>query len=396
VELVAPERHLRPPRGLLAWARGGRRGAGGPTPAADAAPAPDVELPLRGAGRTAALWTAVTLCWTLQVLVGEYADGGAAAVRATWRRDLVLQASVAVPWALLTPVVLRFARAVRVTRDRWAVPLAVHLAVAAALAPAELAVALAALGWKAPFLTAGTVNPLSLNVLIYVSLVAWVHARLFAAWYRERATAADRLAADLERTRLRTLAVEMNPDFVTALLEGCAALAPVRPAAAERLVERTAELLRAMLDAARARVPTLRAELALLRESLALLEAVTGRPARLHLDAPAAWAGAGVAGGGLRHALGLAALRAGAGGVDVVVAPAAPAPPERGAPRTGRAPLGRLAAWVAPRAADGSPADERACVAGTAGGAAAYAPTFAAAAAPAAAVAPGLPTPVLP
>jgi hypothetical protein len=371
VDLAAPDLRLDPPRGLVAWARA--VAPGGPA-RRDRPPQAEDELPLRGAGAIALLWGLVALCWSAQFVVGRYAAGGAEAVRTSWRWGVALQAVCAALWALLTPGVLRLARRLRLTRERWAGPLAAHAAVAAALAPAQLALTLVLAGEPPHVFDAGMVNPLWLNVFIYVALVAWTHARTFDAWYRERATAADRLAAELERTRLHSLAVEVNADYVTALLEACAALATARPAAAERLVEGTADLLRAMLDEARARVPTLGAELGLMGGALALLEQGTGRPARLRVDVPRAWRGAGVGGGGLRLALGLAARRLGeggayAGGVDVVVTPAPPLPAGGG-----RIPLGRVAVRVTPRRPADPPADPRAGAARP--GAPAPAPTF--------------------
>jgi hypothetical protein len=223
----------------------------------------------------------------------------------------VVQFVAAGMWAAFTPVVLWLARRVRVTRERWAAPLALHVVVCAASAVLQSAVARVVLGQPgaAAFSTAD-VFPLTLNGVIYAALVAWSHARDFAGWRRERAVAAARLAADLEVTRVRSVSLELRPAFVAGVLAAAADVAQPEPARAEAVVERLADLLRTLLDESRATpAPTVREELALLEQGLGLLTLTAGRPVRLRNQVPPDLQGAALTAGALRRVLDVAAAR---------------------------------------------------------------------------------------
>ncbi|MDF1504512.1 hypothetical protein, partial [Roseisolibacter sp. H3M3-2] len=311
-----------PPAGAfvveLAPASAGRREAPAPVPAApEPAPAAPTASPPDDAGlrlpfqAVLGFWAAIALVWCLQVLLMGL--GGAVPLD-EWR-NYAVQFVGAMTWAALTPAVLWLARRVHLSRDRWAGPLALHLAACAAIAVGRhVLVRRLVFGDAAPLFTIGTVFPMTLSAVIYAALVAWSHARDFARWHRERAVATLRLEADLERTRVRSVAVELRPEFVAGVLTGAADVAVAHPDRAEAVVERLADLLRTLLDESRAqRAPTVREELALLEQSLALLSLTGGRAVRLRSDVPPDLPGATLAAGALRRVLDVASARAARG-----------------------------------------------------------------------------------
>ncbi|MGZ8379484.1 MAG: histidine kinase [Gemmatirosa sp.] len=269
----------------------------------DAAVSPGLTVPFRA---IAGFWTACALVWCLQVLLMGL--GGIA--RLDEARNYLTQFVGAGTWALLTPLVLWLARRVRLSREQWAGPLALHVVVCAALAVAQVAVARTVFGSDVPLFSIAVVFPMTLNGVIYASLVAWSHARDFSLWHRERAVATARLEADLEVTRVRSVAVELRPEFVAGVLTGAADVAVAHPERAESIVEELADLLRTLLDESRAtRAPTVREELALLGQSLDLLSLTAGRPVRLRSDVPADLQGATLSAGALRRVLDIACAR---------------------------------------------------------------------------------------
>jgi signal transduction histidine kinase len=269
-----------------------------------AAVSPGLTVPFRA---IAGFWTACALVWCLQVLL----MGLGGVTRLDEPRNYLTQFVGAGTWALLTPLVLWLARRVRLARERWAGPLALHVVACAVLAVVQVAVARTVVfGSELPLFSIGAVFPMTLNGVIYASLVAWSHARDFSVWHRERAVATARLEADLELTRVRSVAVELRPEFVAGVLTGAADVAVAHPARAETIVEELADLLRTLLDESRAgRAPTVREELALLGQSLDLLSLTAGRPVRLRSDVPPDLQGATLSAGALRRVLDVACAR---------------------------------------------------------------------------------------
>jgi LytS/YehU family sensor histidine kinase len=255
----------------------------------------------------AGFWTVCALVWCAQVaLMGL---GEISAIDDP--RLYLAQFVAALMWALFTPVVLWLARRVRISRERWAAPLAVHLLVCALSAVAQSAGARLVLGQPATMFSTTDVFPLTMNAMIYAALVAWSHARDFSAWRRERAVAAARLEADLEVTRVRSVSLELRPAFVAGVLAAAADVAQQEPDRAEAVVERLADLLRTLLDESRAGpAPTVREELALLEQGLALLSLTAGRPVRLRSQVPPDLHAAALTAGALRRVLDVAAARA--------------------------------------------------------------------------------------
>jgi hypothetical protein len=90
------------------------------------------------------------------------------------------------------------------------------------------------------------------------------------AWGRDRAEAAARAAADVERVRLVALQAQMNPQFLFNTLSTVAALAVPEPARAERVVEHLSTVLRHSLQRADQTSATVDDEMRFVSEYLAV------------------------------------------------------------------------------------------------------------------------------
>jgi hypothetical protein len=222
--------------------------------------------------------------WMVQGALSQYAGRGY-----VWDFGLTtIDFWNAVAWALLTPLVLAISRRVRVRPRNWARALAVHLVVAFVINVVHLQVLLTlarALDMgNRPLLDTGNISQFTLNFVIYAGLVTWSHARQFAGWHRTRVLSQARLDTALAQARWRALALELRPEFLLAVLERIAQLAPQSPERAERLVERLADFMRGLLDTVGRPMQPLRDELVLLEECLDLWAEATAREVALDVD----------------------------------------------------------------------------------------------------------------
>jgi two-component system sensor histidine kinase AlgZ len=226
----------------------------------------------------AALWLGAGAFWVVQ---GELAARLVAGRSDAFRHHAADMASALV-WAALTPAVLALARRWPLGRGGWTVPILVHAAAALALSAAHVAAVVRLALPDRAVLHPANVGQLTLDVLIYCTLLAWASGRAFAAWDRRGELEAARLEAALAHARWRSLAVAVRPPFLLAVLTRAAALVRRDAPRAERVIECLAEVLRATLEgAARAGRTTLAEELALVRSTLALYREASGAPARL-------------------------------------------------------------------------------------------------------------------
>jgi hypothetical protein len=194
----------------------------------------------------------------------------------------------ALVWAGMTPVVLWLARAVPLHRGRLAPAIVIHTLAATVLGALHIAVTFSVGVDDRPLIMAWHVNVFTLNLYIYCAFLAWIHARDFSLWYHARATAAAQTEAVIARSRVESTALGLHAPFLLRVFGFTADLAMVDAERTERVVERLADLLRAMLVSAADGARSVREELVLLRYCLAVHEALTGTPAELHDEVAAA------------------------------------------------------------------------------------------------------------
>jgi hypothetical protein len=190
-------------------------------------------------------------------------------------------------WAGITPVVFWLARAVPLDPRRLTPAILIHTFAAILLGALHIALTFSVGVEDRPLLTAGNVNPFTLNLYIYCALLAWMHARDFSTWYHARATAAAQAEAVIARSRVEATALGLHAPFLLRVFEFAADLAMVDAERTELVVERLADLLRAMLVTAADGARSVREELVLLGYCLAVHEALTGTPAELRNEVDA-------------------------------------------------------------------------------------------------------------
>jgi two-component system, LytTR family, sensor kinase len=280
---------------------GDARPDGGPRP--DLAPAPATPTAVERVGAPklsarawlliAAGWAAAAAFWMTQ---GWLLERMMHPRSATWTVGLV-DAVSAVVWLAETPIVLWLARVVRVVRPRIWRPVAFHLAAAGLLGALHLTICLSIGVADRPLLSSANVNPFTLDLCIYLALLAWSHMRDFTTWYRARSVDAACTEAAIARARLDASAVTLHTPFVLDVLEATAALATTSAARTELVVERLADLLRVVLRTSGQDTRTVRDELWLLERCLDVHAALSGTRPTLHTQVDEATLSARVAPG---------------------------------------------------------------------------------------------------
>jgi LytS/YehU family sensor histidine kinase len=106
------------------------------------------------------------------------------------------------------------------------------------------------------------------NVLIYWVIVAVSQAFEYYQRYRERELHAAELEKGLAQAKLQALQMQLNPHFLFNTLHSISSLMHKDVEAADRMVMRLGDLLRAALESADTQEVTLRQELALLEQYL--------------------------------------------------------------------------------------------------------------------------------
>jgi sensor histidine kinase YesM len=248
----------------------------------------NVSRPSRTSAAVLGVWTLLGLLESSKAYVADQLQG----IHRGWGPALVGNLPWWWCWALLTPLVVRFAARVRLDGPRWPLALAAHLAAASVFSLVHLA-AVGVLYWHTitarvlPYLapiarqTVGTPlgqvevflnGYLIVNVMTYgASVVAWYALRFHRAMRdRERDALALKaraatLEAQMHEARLNALRMELNPHFLYNALNAIAGL--VRRQDGPRAVEmlaRLGTLLRLTLERDSGHEVTLGRELELL------------------------------------------------------------------------------------------------------------------------------------
>jgi len=149
-------------------------------------------------------------------------------------------------WAALTPFVVWLARRMPLGRRCLALHLTTHLVAGVAAALIKVTVE----GWVRQWLFGARpyvlISNLALQVLIYWAIVAVVHA--LDHYGRNRARTAQ-VEARLGEAKLELLRAQLRPHFLFNALNAISELLHEDPAAADRMIGRLSDLLRATLRA---------------------------------------------------------------------------------------------------------------------------------------------------
>ncbi|MBV9008904.1 MAG: histidine kinase [Verrucomicrobia bacterium] len=162
-------------------------------------------------------------------------------------------------WAALAPVVIRIARRLSITRQRWGAPLLLHVLLCLAcalLVSVPIVLLFSPLGMperdrifptvRTAF--AGMGEPFALGAVIYALLVIAAYASEYYVRYRQEELRAHQLQSELADAKLRALKMQLQPHFLFNTLHSISELVDEDPAAATRMLARLGDFLRLTLD----------------------------------------------------------------------------------------------------------------------------------------------------
>lgn len=205
-------------------------------------------------------------------------------------------------WFALVPLVWRLSTLVRISRERWVFPVAFHLAGSIVFAAGHSLLAGTIQYWLlvvsgqpssplSPITWGSRVSRVYLynfewEVLLYWGIVGMTHALAFHSELQWRALRESRLQARLVEARLESLQRQLHPHFVFNTLNAVATLLHRDPAAAESMIVRLGELLRAVFRSDVQQEVPLARELALTEQYLDIQRLRFGTRLRFDVNLP--------------------------------------------------------------------------------------------------------------
>ena len=194
----------------------------------------------------------------------------------SWRQGLLDALPAWMALALLAPLVIALAHAVRLDRGHKTLAIAIHLAGAAIFSLAHQSAAALALAWRFDgqltlYLTKMFGAYLALDVVIYGAIVGACYAIDFRRQLRQREMAASQMQASLSQARLQALRAQLNPHFLFNTLNAISVLAlKGQGEAVARTLSQLGDLLRLSLDTGLPQEVSLEAELEFTERYLAI------------------------------------------------------------------------------------------------------------------------------
>lgn len=240
-------------------------------------------------------WILGLLFWTLLGLSFAsqfYISSAKAGLEVTWKQAVSYALGDWYVFALLSIPVSLLARRFRFEAGKWSRSLAVHALGSAAfsLAYMVLRAGLGCLQSGATFSDAFKpllVKTWHFNLLIYWVIVAVSQAFDYYRKYRERELHASELEKHLVQAKLQALQMQLNPHFLFNTLHSVSALMHKDVEAADRMIMRLSDLLRAALDSVDTQEVSLRKELQLLQLYLGIEQIRFGDRLSVKMDVAA-------------------------------------------------------------------------------------------------------------
>ncbi|HVF29776.1 MAG TPA: histidine kinase [Pyrinomonadaceae bacterium] len=226
-------------------------------------------------------WTLFGVFFALQ----SYVDAVYFGQQTSFKRTLIVWLICGYAWMLLTPLIIYLSEKFFITRGQFGRNLAIHFLAASLLSILQLSVFIFVRHW----LLGNSARPFSfstdfqrlfvgefhINLLTYSIVVGIWHLRLINRRYLEREREAARLAltmsqleTQLANARLDALKMQLHPHFLFNTLNSISVLIRDDPEAANRMLVRLSELLRAALQRGSSQEVLLKEELEFLRTYL--------------------------------------------------------------------------------------------------------------------------------
>jgi len=203
-------------------------------------------------------WAAILGAWTLIVLtfaVQAYVFAVSRGRADSFRHEFLVASTEWYVWAALTPLVLLLCRR-RITAQNWISAVALHVAASVLISLLQLAIQVRlnflvnsgySLGyWKVLYFFA--TYKLHINLLTYWVIVALNHGIHYYEQARSRELAWARMETDLANAQLQALNMKLHPHFLFNTLHSISTLISDDPKAAQEMVLKLGDLLRATLS----------------------------------------------------------------------------------------------------------------------------------------------------
>jgi signal transduction histidine kinase len=202
---------------------------------------------------------------------------------------VLLQFTSAAIWAGLTIAVFWFSRRFPLDRRPRLPALLLHMLAAAVVAATEPLLGyllVVALGLQAQPFMEHFLQGFPFNLVVYWLITGVAHGMMYYRRYRERDAQALQLARQLAQAELQVLKSQLHPHFLFNALNTISALMHRDVKAADRMLARLSDLLRAALDHTSAQEVTLLDELNFLESYLEIERARLAERLNVEVDVP--------------------------------------------------------------------------------------------------------------
>lgn len=232
-----------------------------------------------------AFWTFLGLSFAGQF----YIHASKAGLDVTWKEAITNSLGDWYVFAVLSIPVIPLARRFRIEAGHWGRSLIVHLAGCAVFSLSYMLLRGAVASWQsgAPFQEAFKsllVKTWHFNMLTYWVIVLASHAVEYYRRYRDRELRALDLEKHLAQARLQALQMQLNPHFLFNTLHSISSLMHKDVEAADRMIVRLSDLLRAALDSSDTQEVELEQELEFLKRYLEIEQTRLGDRLTVKMD----------------------------------------------------------------------------------------------------------------
>jgi signal transduction histidine kinase len=209
-----------------------------------------------------AFWTLLGLSFASQF----YISSAKAGLEVSWNQAIRFALGDWYVFAVLSIPVMYLARRVPFETGTWARSLAVHVPASILFSLAYMVLRAWVGQWQGAATFAEAFRPLLVKTWHFNMLIYWVIVAVSQAFenyrkYRERELRASELEKRLAQAKLQALQMQLNPHFLFNTLHSISALMHKDVEAADRMITRLADLLRAALERSDSQEVTLRQEL---------------------------------------------------------------------------------------------------------------------------------------
>jgi two-component system, LytTR family, sensor kinase len=216
-------------------------------------------------------WTLLGLSFASQF----YISSAKAGLEVSWKQAVNYALADWYVFALLSIPVVHLARRFRFEGGTWARSLAAHAVASIVFSLAYMAIRACVGQWQSQAAYTEVFKTLLVktwhfNLLIYWVIVAVSHAFDYYRKFRERELRTSELEKHLVQAKLQALQMQLNPHFLFNTLHSISSLMHKDVEAADRMIVRLSDLLRAALEGAETQQVTLRQELDLLQLYLSI------------------------------------------------------------------------------------------------------------------------------